>query len=77
MLPTHLQEDFLLQVLVGSVQQLSGAQDSVPHHVLGSTPGEESTRPASSHLLVAGHTRRVCPAATVRDKEGRACDTPV
>lgn len=34
----HLQQDLLLQVLVGPVQQLPGAEDSVPHHVLGSTP---------------------------------------
>lgn len=37
-LPAHLQQDLLLQVLVGSVQQLFGSENSVPHHVLGPTP---------------------------------------
>lgn len=35
---SHLQQNLLLQVLVGSVQQLFGSQDSVPHHVLSPTP---------------------------------------
>lgn len=35
---THLQQDLLLQVPVGSVQQLFGAKDTVPHHVLSPAP---------------------------------------
>lgn len=35
---SHLQLDLLLQVLVGSLQQLLSAQNTVPHHILGTTP---------------------------------------
>lgn len=40
--PTHLQQDLLFQVLVGSVQQLFGSKNSIPHHVLGSAPRNRS-----------------------------------
>lgn len=38
---SHLQLDLLLQVLVGSLQELLGAQNPVPHHVLGAAPAYE------------------------------------
>lgn len=34
----YLQLDLLFQVLVGPLQKFFSAQDTVPHHVLGSTP---------------------------------------
>ena len=44
--PAHLQQDLLLQVLVGSVQQLFGPENPIPHHVLGPTPRQGKQRPA-------------------------------
>lgn len=39
---THFQQDLLFQVPVGSVQQLFGAKDTIPHHVLSPTPRKRS-----------------------------------
>lgn len=50
---SDLQQDPLLQVLVGSVQQLFGPQHSVPHQVLRATPAETESDVGSFLIQVS------------------------
>lgn len=52
---SHLQQNALFQVLVGSVQQLFGSQNAIPHHVLSPTP-EHTIRMSDVNLSISVST---------------------